>query len=303
MLGYIITIGTVALIYALAVLGLNILTGYAKQVSLGQAAIFAIGAYSQALLVARSGLPFLLSLLCSILITMFLGTFLGLPSLRVSHDHLVLTTIGLNFIIIGIVEYFDFFGGALGIVGLRTPVVFGYALRTLEYFIFVFTIVIIALFLMYQISKTWAKLLMEATGEDELAVATLGLNPTKIKLLAFGLSSAFTGLAGALWAQYVGSVFPRNFTLELSVVMLSMLVFGGMGMIKGALFGSILLYCLPEIFRSIQNYRMLLYGLILAAMVIWQPSGLLGREGLFSRANEHLRLRLSSLRSAHISKT
>lgn len=302
MLGYIITIGTVALINSLAVLGLNVLTGYAKQVSLGQAAIFAIGAYSQALLVVRSGLPFLLALLCSILIATFLGTLLGLPSLRVSHDHLVLTTIGLNFIVIAFLEYFDFFGGALGIVGLRTPVVLGYALRTFEYFVFVIAILIIALFLMYQISKTWAKLLMEATGEDELAVATLGLNTTKIKLLAFGLSSAFTGLAGALWAQYVGSVFPRNFTLELSIIMLSMLVFGGMGMIKGALLGSILLYCLPEIFRPIQNYRMLLYGLILAAMVIWQPSGLLGREGLLSRATEHLRNRFSSTRQTHISK-
>lgn len=297
MLGYILTIGTVACIYSLAILGLNILTGYAKQVSLGHAAIFAIGAYTQALLVVRAGLPFALALLFAVLVTVFIGTLLGLPSLRVSHDHLVLTTIGLNFIIVAIAEYFDFFGAALGIVGLRTPKILGYPLKTTEFFILTIVLLLIAGIINYGLSKTWAKLMMEAIGDDELAAASLGVNVTRIKLLAFALSAAFSGLAGALWAQYIGSVFPKNFGLELSVSMLSMLVFGGMGVIKGALFGAVFLYCLPEILRPIQNYRMLLYGVILAAMVIWQPSGILGREGLLTRAGEQLRFKLIAKKS------
>lgn len=288
MLGYILTISTFAGIYALAIIGLNIITGYAKQISLGHAAIFAIGAYSQAMLVVRGGIPFFPALFFSILITMVVGTVLGLPSLRVSHDHFVLTTIGLNFVVIALVEYFDFFGGALGIVGLRLPVVFGYALRTLEYFGLVFTFLVITILIAFVLSQTWAKILMEAIGDDELAAATLGVDVTRIKLLSFAIGSGFTGLAGALWAQYIGSVFPKNFNLELSLTMLSMLIFGGMGTIKGALLGAFSLYCLPEIFRPIQNYRMLLYGFVLAAMVIWNPSGVLGREGLLVRLKDRL---------------
>jgi len=280
MLGYIITIATFASIYSLAVVGLNILTGWAKQVSLGHAAIFAIGAYTQALLIVRAGLPFVPALVLSVIITTVVGTLLGLPSLRVSHDHLVLTTIGLNFVVVAIVEYLDFFGGALGIVGLRMPKIFGRPMRTFEYLILVVCLLAVSVLVAYRFSKTWAKVLMEAMGDDELAASALGVDVTRVKLLAFAISSAYTGLAGGLWAQYIGSVFPKNFSLELSITMLSMLVFGGMGTISGAILGAVLLYCLPEIFRPIQNYRMMLYGIALAAMVVWQPSGLLGRNGL-----------------------
>jgi branched-chain amino acid transport system permease protein len=285
MLGYILTIANFACIYALAILGLNILTGYAKQVSLGHAAIFALGAYSQALLVTKAGVPFFASLILASLISSIIGMLFGLPSLRVSHDHLVLTTIGLNFIVIAIVEYFDFFGGALGIVGLGTPKIFGHLLATREYLMLVVGLLILSLIFCWFFSRTWAKLLMEAIGEDELAAAVLGINVARIKLLAFAVSSALTGLAGALWAQYIGSVFPKNFGLELSITMLSMLVFGGMGTIRGALFGALFLYCLPEALRFIQNYRMLLNGVLLAAMVIWQPSGILGKGGLLDWQN------------------
>jgi len=280
MLGYILTIATFACIYALAILGLNILTGYAKQVSLGHAAIFALGAYSQALLITKGGIPFFASLILATLISAFIGTVFGLPSLRVSHDHLVLTTIGLNFIVVAIAEYFDFFGGALGIVGLKMPEIFGYVMTTREYLLLVTGILFLALGICYAFSHTWAKLLMEAVGEDELPAMTLGINVAKIKLLAFAISSALTGLAGALWAQYTGSVFPKSFGLELSVTMLSMLVFGGMGTIKGALFGALFLYCLPEVFRFVQEYRMLVYGLLLATMVIRQPAGIFGKGGM-----------------------
>ncbi len=295
MLGYILTIATFSGIYALAVLGLNILTGYAKQVSLGQAAIFAIGAYSQALLIVRAEIPFFPALILSILITTLIGTLLGLPSLRVSHDHLVLTTIGLNFIVIAVAEYFDFFGGALGIVGLRMPRIFGRPMQTPEYLALVFFCLILGIMVAYRLSKTWAKVLMQAIGDDELAAATLGVDVVKTKLLAFAISSAFTGLAGALWAQYIGSVFPKNFSLELSIVMLSMLVFGGMGTIKGALFGAISLYCLPEALRVIQNYRMLLYGFLLAIMVIWQPSGVLGQGGVVDSLSDWIRKELTNI--------
>ena len=258
--GYILSICTFASIYAILILGLNILTGYTKQVSLGHAAFFAIGAYTQALLVTKAGLTFWSALPLSIALSMAIGVIMGLPSLRVSDDFLVLTTIGLNFIVMGITEYFDFFGGAMGIIGITMPTLWGRPISTSGYFTITVFFLMLALCVSYLFSRTWGRLAMEATGEDEEAAQSLGINTALYKIYAFALSSTFTGLAGVLWAHSIGSVFPRNFSFEMSVLFLSMLVFGGLGTIRGAIFGAFFLYLLPECFRFIENYRMLVYG-------------------------------------------
>lgn len=281
--GYILSICTFASIYAILILGLNILTGYTKQVSLGHAAFFAIGAYTQALLVTKAGLTFWSALPLSIALSMAIGVIMGLPSLRVSDDFLVLTTIGLNFIVMGITEYFDFFGGAMGIIGITMPTLWGRPISTSGYFTITVFFLILALCVSYLFSKTWGRLAMEATGEDEEAAQSLGINTALYKIYAFALSSTFTGLAGVLWAHSIGSVFPRNFSFEMSVLFLSMLVFGGLGTIRGAIFGAFFLYLLPECFRFIENYRMLVYGALLTMIVILQPNGMLGRGGLLDR--------------------
>ena len=281
--GYILSICTFASIYAILILGLNILTGYTKQVSLGHAAFFAIGAYTQALLVTKAGLTFWSALPLSIALSMTIGVIMGLPSLRVSDDFLVLTTIGLNFIVMGITEYFDFFGGAMGIIGITMPTLWGRPLSTSGYFAITALFLMLALCVSYLFSRTWGRLAMEATGEDEEAAQSLGINTALYKIYAFALSSTFTGLAGVLWAHSIGSVFPRNFSVEMSVLFLSMLVFGGLGTIRGAIFGAFFLYLLPECFRFIENYRMLVYGALLTMIVILQPNGMLGRGGLLDR--------------------
>lgn len=297
-LGYILTIATFSGIYAILVLGLNIVTGYAKQISLGHAAFAAIAAYAQALLTVRAGMSFWAALPITVLISMCIGGLLGLPSLRVSHDHLVLTTIGLNFIVMGVVEYFDFFGGAMGIIGLRMPTFFGRPLGTVGYFCLVLMFLLLALAVSYYFSRTWARLAMESLGEDELAASSLGVNVARFKIVAFVLSSAYTGLAGALWAHYVGSVFPKNFPFELSVLFLSMLVFGGMGTIRGAIFGAVILYILPELFRFVENYRMLVYGVLLTIMVTLQPQGILGVDGVVDRVVSKVSALVKRARSA-----
>ena len=281
--GYILSICTFASIYAILILGLNILTGYTKQVSLGHAAFFAIGAYTQALLVTKAGLTFWSALPLSIALSMTIGVIMGLPSLRVSDDFLVLTTIGLNFIVMGITEYFDFFGGAMGIIGITMPTLWGRPLSTSGYFAITALFLMLALCVSYLFSRSWGRLAMEATGEDEEAAQSLGINTALYKIYAFALSSTFTGLAGVLWAHSIGSVFPRNFSFEMSVLFLSMLVFGGLGTIRGAIFGAFFLYLLPECFRFIENYRMLVYGALLTMIVILQPNGMLGRGGLLDR--------------------
>jgi len=276
-IGYYLTIGVFMGIFIILTISLNILTGYARQVSLGHAAFFGIGAYTSAILTTNYGLTFWEALPCVIIITALIGILLGLPSLRVSHDFLVLATIGLNFIVGGVFNYFPFFGGSMGIIGIPSPQLFGKPLNNMGYFLLTLAFVLITTLTSYYFSKTWARLAMEAMGEDEIAAKSMGINVPKFKIYAFAISSAYAGIAGSLWAHYVGSVFPGHFGFDCSVAILSMLVFGGMGTIRGAIFGAFLLRLFPELFRFIQNYRMFIYGGILVLMIIFQPMGLLGK--------------------------
>lgn len=288
---YLLTLGIFTGIFVILTVSLNILTGYANQVSLGHAAFFGIGAYTQAILVTRFGFSFWSALPVTIILSALIGGILGLPSLRVSHDFLVLTTIGLNFIMVAVFGYFDFFGGVMGIIGIPTPAFFGRPLSNLGYFLMVLSFVLLSIGLSYFFSQTWARLAMEGLGEDETAAKSLGISVPRFKIYAFMISSGLAGLAGSLWAHYLGSVFPNNFAFSKSISIISMLVFGGIGTIRGAVFGGFLLKILPEMFRFIGNYRMLIYGGILVLMMMFQPMGILGRgsfiwntlQRLFSR--------------------
>lgn len=287
-LGYLLTVGTFTGIYMILTISLNILTGYAKQVSLGHAAFFGIGAYTSAILTVHYGLSFWAALPCVIFVTMIVGAFLGLPSLRVSQDFLVLATIGLNFIVGAVFKYFSFFGGSMGIIGVPMPHFLGHSIGNMGYFLLTASFVILSIITSYYFSKTWARLAMEAFGEDEMAAESMGINVPKFKIYAFAISSAYAGVAGALWAHYVGSVFPGNFTFGRSVDILSMLVLGGIGTIRGAVLGAFILQLLPEALRFIQNYRMLVSGGVLILMIIFQPMGLLGRGSFLWNGTETL---------------
>ena len=293
-LGYALTIGVFIGIFTILTVSLNILTGYARQVSLGHAAFFGIGAYSSAILAVKYGLSFWAALPITIVITALVGVFLGLPSLRVSHDFLVLSTIGLNFIVVAIFNYFPFFGGSMGIIDIPMPRLLGRPLSNLEYFILTLSLVFLTVLTSYYLSKTWGRLAMEAMGEDEVAAKSMGINVPKFKIYAFAISSAYAGIAGSLWAHYVGSVFPHNFSFDRSVAILSMLVFGGMGTIRGAVFGAVLLRLIPEFFRFVENYRMLIYGGLLVLMIMFQPMGLLGKGSFIWNGIESLLSRLRS---------
>jgi len=287
-IGYVLTVGTFVGIYMILTVSLNILTGYAKQVSLGHAAFFGIGAYASAIITTHYGLSFWAALPFVVVITMLVGVFLGLPSLRVNSDFLVLATIGLNFIVASVFKYFPFFGGSMGIM-VSMPDFFGHPLGNTGFFLLTLTFVLLSIITSYYFSQTWARLAMEAFGEDEPAAKSMGINVPKFKIYAFAISSAYAGIAGALWAHYVGSVFPENFTFGLSVNILAMLVLGGMGTIRGAVLGAFILQILPESLRVIENYRMLVSGGVLLTMVMFQPMGLLGKGSFLWNRVEAMR--------------
>ncbi len=275
--GYLLTIFTFIAIYISLALSLNILVGFAGQISLGQAAFFGIGAYTSAVLAIRYSLPFTIDFISAILITGFVGLFLGLPSLRVRHDFLVLATMGINFVVISVFKYVDFFGGAMGLVNIPAPVLFGISFRGgVPYFILSSIYALLTLGLCWYISKTWSGLAFQTIRSDEDAAASVGVSSARYKIYAFGISAAIAGGAGSLYAHFIGSVFPDTFAFVESIAILSMVIFGGVGTLRGPIIGAIILRLTPELLRFISDYRFTLYGALLVLMMLFQPMGILG---------------------------
>lgn len=276
---------------------LNILVGYAGQVSLGHAAFFGIGAYTVAILSTRYGIPYPLTLISAMGVTGVCGLFLGLPSLRVRHDFLVLVTIGMNFLVVALFNNVDFFGGAMGIVGIPIASAGGYELRGWTFLLFCTVLTTISAYLCYLLQKTWGGMGLFAVRDDERAAGAIGVNVARYKIIAFGLSGVFAGLAGGLYAPYIGNVFPDQFGFISSVTLLAMLVFGGIGTVRGALFGGAVFKMLPEYLRFANEYRFAIYGGALLLMICLQPQGILGKNSVIMRGLRFLWNRLSGLSS------
>lgn len=280
---YLISLAVFAGIWVVLALSLNILMGYAGQVSLGQAAFFGIGAYTSGILALKFDQPFAVGFLAAIVLTGLVGAFLGLPSLRVRHDFLVLATIGINFVVVAIFKYVDFFGGALGLIDIPTPRFFGIQ-SEIPYLIFVWLYVAVAIFISWYISKTWTGLALNTVRINEEAAAAVGVSVPRFKIYAFIISAALAGGAGSLYAHYLKSLFPDNFHFIESIVILSMVVVGGVGTLRGPILGAIVLRALPELLRDLHDYRFAMYGGLIVLMMLFQPMGLLGDESTLMRA-------------------
>ena len=275
--GYIITVAITIGIYVILAISLNIITGYAGQISLGHAAFWGIGAYCSALLATRLGLPFWAGLPLTIAITALIGSLLAIPCLRVREDFLAITTIGINFVVQAVFLYVPFFGGAMGIGGIRSP--FG----TSSFFWITLIFVLLCITLDRWLVRSWIGLALESLREDETAAAISGIDVVKFKVAAFAIGSGLTGLAGHLYAHFMTFISADDFGFPQSIVIISMIVFGGIGTLRGAVLGAVILAVAPEIFRPILDYRTLIYGGLLIFMMRFQPGGILGDQSLVPR--------------------
>jgi len=282
--GYLITVLITILIYAMLAHSLNIITGHAGQISLGHAAFFGIGAYISALLYTEAGFPFWISIPLAAIGAGIVGALLGIPCLRVRDDFLAITTMGINFVVEAIFLYIPFFGGAMGIGGINLPKWFGREMSKPEYFILILFIFILLLLLDRRMGRSWIGLAWASIREDEQAAGSMGVDVVRFKVLAFVLGSAIAGLAGGFYAHFLTFIMPQNFGFGQSIVILCMVVFGGIGTRWGPIVGAVFLGILPEISRPIMEYRILIYGVLLLAMMRFQPGGLLGRESVLSRS-------------------
>ena len=279
--GYLITILITIAIYAILAHSLNIITGHAGQISLGHAAFFGIGAYTSALLFSEAGLPFWVGVPLAALIAGIVGALLGIPCLRVRDDFLAITTMGINFVVEAIFLYIPFFGGAMGIGGINLPELVWPGDDQAGIFPshsgwFFFFLILLDRWL----GRSWIGLAWASIREDEQAAEAMGVDVVRFKVIAFVLGSAIAGLAGGFYAHFLTFIMPQNFGFGQSIVILSMVVFGGIGTRWGPLVGAVILGVLPEISRPIMEYRTFVYGILLMAMMRFQPGGLLGSESI-----------------------
>ena len=269
-MGYEISLLTTMLISIIGSLSLNLITGFCGQVSLGHVAFVGIGAYTASLL-TKATTPFFVALVAGMLLAGIFGVFVGLASLRVRHDFLAITTMGVNFVFLGVVRQQDWLGGELGVSSIPDP-----GLGKLGFLALVFGCVVLVVLLSMQIRRSWMGYVFEAISGDEDTARMLGLDVSRYKLIAFALGTSLAGLAGGLYAHHVRFIYPDSFAFVESITILAMVVVGGNGSIWGVILASALLSLLPQWFQFIDDYKLLLYGGLLFAVMRFSPGGLAG---------------------------
>lgn len=285
-----------AAIYSLLTMGLNIISGFAGQLSLGHAAFFGVGAYTAALLTLRVGLNFYLAIACSAGLAGIMGVLLGFPALKLRGPYLVICSIGFVQIMHEIfLNWVSLTRGPMGIVGIEYPPSLELGQWTIDfsiplnyYFLVLFFVVItFCIILALYHSKTGRAL--KAIREDEIAAECAGINLTCYKLIAFTTGAFFAGIAGSLYAHYIGYVSPDSFMLLESINILVMLVLGGMGTILGPLVGAFGVTFLLEYLRFLAEFRLVFYGLVLMVVIVVAPGGFWGfvtRLGILPNGKE-----------------
>jgi branched-chain amino acid transport system permease protein len=267
---YLISLATVAALNVMLALGLNLISGFCGQISLGHAAFYGLGAYAAAL-AAVSGGPFLLNLAAGIAFAALIGFFVGFISLRVREDFLAIATMGVGFLFLGFVRKQDWLGAEMGISRIPAP--------PLDRTAFAILCIVLALGLValsLHVGRSWMGRAFQAISQDEDAARTLGINVPRFKLAAFTIGTAAAGLAGGLYAYMTQLIVPDAFSFVQSVTILAMVVIGGIGSTFGAVAGAIILTLMPEAFRFINDYKLLVYGALLLLVMRFAPGGLAG---------------------------
>lgn len=294
-----VDLATLVLIYIMLSLGLNIVVGLAGLLDLGYVGFYAVGAYTYAMLAMYFGIGFWTGLVAAGIMAAFFGFILGFPVLRLRGDYLAIVTLGFGEIIrIMLNNLTHLTGGPRGIGSIPKPTLFnlefsrrategtqtfheffGIDFNSMHRVIFLYllalVLVLITIFVINRLIRMPIGRAWEAIREDEIASRALGLNPTNIKLSAFTIGATFAGFAGSFFAARQGFISPESFTFIESAIILAIVVLGGMGSQIGVILAAIAMTVLPEMAREFNEYRMLLFGLMMVLMMIWRPQGLL----------------------------
>jgi branched-chain amino acid transport system permease protein len=269
-----------ALMYVVLGLGLNIVVGMAGLLDLGFVAFYAVGAYSYALINYHFGLGFWAVLPIGGALAAMAGLILGFPVLRLRGDYLAIVTLGFGEIIRLVLENWNAFSmGPSGISNIPRPGFFGMELSLEQSILYLYYIMILfmifAIFVVNRLQDSRLGRAWIALREDEIACQAMGIDKRKTKLVAFSLGAFWAGFVGVIFAAKTTFINPASFTFLESAIILSIVVLGGMGSIVGVILGAFILILMPEYLRALSEYRMLAFGGILVAMMVFRPQGLI----------------------------
>ncbi len=279
--GFVIFQLTQTMVYAMAILGLNLLTGFNGQFSLGHSAFYAIGAYTAAILMEHAGIGYVWTLPVAALLCFVAGFLFGLPALRLEGVYLALATFALAAAtpqLLKLSPFEHWTGGVQGIVITKPDAPFGLPMSQ-DTWLYYFTLIVgLVLFILARnLVHSRTGRAMMAIRDNPIAARSMGVNNSLYKAMAFGISAAFTGVAGALGAIIVQFVAPDSFTLVLSIGILVGLVVGGVGWLPGALIGGAFLVYVPNVSESIsKGLSGAVYGILLILVIYAMPSGAAG---------------------------
>ena len=263
---------TLICINIILAVSLNVTVGCLGQITIGHAGFMSVGAYAAALF-AKSGIVegipgYILALIIGGIVAGIIGIIIGIPALRLNGDYLAIITLAFGEIIRVLIEYFGFTGGAQGLRGIPRFNKFGV----------IYIIMAVSVMMMFSVMTSRHGRAVLSIREDKIASGASGINTTYYKTFAFTISAVFAGVAGGVYAHYLGILGARQFDYNYSINILVMVVLGGMGSFTGSILSAIVLTILPEVLRGFSDYRMIVYSLLLIMTMIFRPTGLLGRK-------------------------
>ena len=273
MFQYWLGVATLVCIYLIAMLGVSILVGFTGIFSLGHAGLMAIGAYLTAIMEKSYGLPFGIALIVGMLGAAAVGGIIGKLTLKLKGDYFVIATLAIGECTKLVIENLQSItGGSRGLSDVPKTTSF-----PLAFIILVITVILLANFLKSKHGRNCV-----AVREEELAARSVGINTTNYKMLAFIISCLLCGLSGGLLAGYMGFLYPTMFTMAKSNELIITVILGGAGSLTGTIIAGLVLIPLPEFLRipSVEEWRMVAYGLLVVIVVVFRPSGLMGQKEL-----------------------
>lgn len=274
-------------IFSILAISLDVALGYAGLFNIAHAALWGIGAYTSGLLTLKWGFPFWLGLLASGIFASFFSFLIGVSVTRVKGDYLALVTLGFGVIMVDIARnWVEVTGGPRGLFGIPYANIFGLNIsKPPTYSVVVLIILLFSYLLLKRIVKSPFGRVLEGIRENDVVSATLGINVNAFKIQAFMISSFFAGIAGSLYAHYLSVIDPNQFTIMESFLIISMVIIGGAGSLRGPIIGAFIFVSLPEVLRSLEltsihiaALRQIIYAFILLLILIYRPKGIVGRN-------------------------
>lgn len=282
---YLLHILIISGIYIILTLSLNLIVGYTGLAALGHIAFACVGAYASSLIALNFGISPWIGLMVGACVASLLGLVIGFPSIRLKGDYLALATFGFGVIVYSVSKnWVDLTRGPMGLPGIPKFSFFGFELQPVwAYLTLVTVFVFITAFIINRIVDSPFGRILKSIREDEVASLSMGKNIVKYKLIVFIIGAFFAGIAGSLYAHYITFIDPSSFTAMESIAVLLMVVFGGMGSIKGSFIGALTLGIFPEMLRFLglpssvaAPLRQMIYGLLLIILMMKRPQGIIG---------------------------